>query len=83
MNTKDFCSLHNSSVNETQGAFQGIGEMSVEDLQKMLMIIMIMKMLEAFMENSDGGGQGGVQAAAGASAGGEASSGQGGFSGVM
>ena len=98
MNTQDFCSLHNSSVNESQGAFQSIGEMSTEDMQKMLLIIMIMKMLEAFMENSGGGGQSGVQSAAGAGVGasagasaggagggaGEASSGgQGGYSGVM
>jgi len=68
MNTSDFTSLHNQGRSMNADAAQAIGEMSMEDIQKLMMIMLIMKMLETFMNNSDGGGGGG---------------GQGGFSGIM
>ena len=68
MNTADFTSLHNQGRSMNADAAQAIGEMSMEDIQKLMMIMLIMKMLETFMNNSDGGGGGG---------------GQGGFSGIM
>ena len=64
MNTNDFCTLHNASSGQEGNSIQGIGEMSLEDIQKMLMIMMIMKMLQAFMEDSGGGQQGGGLSAA-------------------
>jgi hypothetical protein len=70
MNTADFTSLHNQGRTMSTDAAQAIGQLNMEDIQKLMMIMMIMKMLEAFMNNSDGGGgEGGGQ--------------QGGFSGIM
>ena len=71
MNTADFTSLHNQGKSMNANAAQAVGEMSMEDIQKLMMIMLIMKMLEMFMNNSDGEGSGG------------GAGGQGGFSGIM
>ncbi len=65
MNTNDFCSLHNSSGVQESGGMQEIGQMSIEDMQKMLMMMLIMKMLEAIMEGSGVGQQGALGASMG------------------
>lgn len=97
MGSKDFCSLQNMGGPGEQSPLEGISEMSSEDLQKMLAIMLILKLLEMLME--DGASQGqqaaagqGLEAAmstgiagdagaAGASAGGGADAGGGGGSG--
>jgi len=56
MNTSDFTSLHNQGRSMNTDAAQAIGEMTMEDIQKLMMIMLILKMLETFMNNSDGGG---------------------------
>ena len=69
MSTQDFCSTRSmGGSSETQSAMQ-IGEIDMEALQKMMMAMIIMKILEAFMNNSDGSGAapaaGGAASAAG------------------
>jgi len=59
MSTRDFCSLRDVGSNKQiyqSGIRQG-PEIDVEALQKMMMIMMIMKMLESFMDNSAGSKQ--------------------------
>ena len=57
MSTRDFCSMRNVSNNNQMPGVQQGSEIDIEALQKMLMIMMIMKMLESFMDNQGGGKQ--------------------------
>jgi hypothetical protein len=55
--SKDFCALHNMTNGKEASALEGIGEMSAEDMQKLLMIMILMKILESLLEGSDSGQQ--------------------------
>ena len=69
MNTKDFCSLHNTSGTSAGDALQGISEMSSQDLQKMLAALLVMKLIQQLFEQAqelygEGGSASGVGSAA-------------------
>ena len=57
MGSKDFCSLHSMNGPGEGHALEGISEMSKDDMQKLLAIMLIIKLLQSLMDDSASQGQ--------------------------
>jgi len=80
MDSKNFCTLHNIGNSKEASAFEGIGGMSAEDMQKLLLIMILMKILQNLTEGSDSSQQTAdtmMEAVMSAGQSGEASAGEG------